>query len=155
MKMAMGKLDLVLQYYLMIDSKNWLLSGKSVSQILRYVTVGVASNLLGYLIYLLLTWLWLDPKVAVSMLYPFGAITAYFGHAKYSFSHEGRHMKSMPRYILTHMIGYLANISILYIFVDKLLFPHQLVQMVAVVIVAGILFFLFRYFVFSNQYVKS
>ncbi len=50
-------------------------------QVARYGVVGVISNLLGYLLYLLVTWLWLEPKVAVTLMYPIGAVAAYFGHA--------------------------------------------------------------------------
>ena len=155
MAIVLGRLVLDLRFLLMIDSLSCLFTGKSANQILRYSIVGVANNLLGYLIYLFLTWLWLDPKVAVSLFYPIGAATAYFGHIKYSFSFNGSHIGGVLRYIVAHVIGYLVNILLLYIFVDKLLFPHQLVQAIAIVIVAGILFLLFRFFVFPNRYVKS
>ena len=119
-------------------------------QIIRYGVVGVANNLLGYLIYLLVTWLWLDPKVAVSLLYPIGAMTSYFAHTKYSFSHNGRHKDSIPRYIVAYVVGFLVNIFLLYVLVDKLFFPHQLIQALATIVVGGILFLLFKYFVFSS-----
>ncbi|MCY1546854.1 GtrA-like protein [compost metagenome] len=113
--------------------------------------VGVLNNLLGYLIYLVVTWVWLDPKVAVTLMYPIGAVTAYFGHAKYAFAYSGQTSHGIARYVIAHLIGYGANIGLLYVFSDRLLFPHQLVQAVAIVGVAGILFLLFRYFVFPNR----
>lgn len=124
-------------------------------QIVRYGVVGLATNFFGYLIYLLVTWLWLDPKVAVSLFYPLAATMGYFSHAKISFAHDGRHRDDMPRYIVAHVIGYLTNISLLYVFVDKLFFPHQLVQIVAIIIVAGELFLLFKYYVFSGKRIKD
>ena len=36
--------------------------------VLRYGVIGVLNNLLGYLIYLVVTGLWLDPKVAVTLM---------------------------------------------------------------------------------------
>ena len=122
-----------------------------LEQIIRYGVVGVANNLLGYSIYLIVTWLWLDPKIAVSILYPISATIAYFSHAKYSFSYNGRHASSIARYAFAHVLGYSANILLLYIFVDKLLFPHEFVQLISIVVVAGILFLLFRYFVFVGS----
>ena len=121
------------------------------AQIVRYGVVGVLNNLLGYLIYLFLTWLWLDPKIAVTLLYPIGATTAYFGHARYAFSYQGHITHGFARYAAAHVIGYGANIFLLYLFVDILQYPHQLVQAAAIFVVAGILFLLFRYFVFPNQ----
>lgn len=120
-------------------------------QIIRYGVVGIANNLLGYLLYLLVTWLWLDPKVVVTLLYPIGAAIAYFGHAKYAFLHKGRHQKPILRYVVAHVIGYLTNILLLHFFVDILALPHQFVQLAAIVIVAAQLFFLLKYFVFRKR----
>lgn len=122
-----------------------------LGQMIRYGVVGVTNNYSGYLIYLLVTWLWLDPKVAVTLMYPIGAATAYFGHARYSFAYSGRTSHSIVRYSIAHLIGYGANIGILYLFSDWLGYPHQLVQAVAIVAVASILYLLFRYFVFPNR----
>ena len=122
-----------------------------LGQVARYGVVGVFSNLLGYIIYLLITWLWLDPKLAVTFMYPVGAATAYFGHVRYSFAYNGRVSHGLARYAIAHMIGYGANIGILYLFSDRLGYPHQLVQAMAIVAVAGILYLLFRYFVFPNR----
>ncbi|MEM5786754.1 MAG: GtrA family protein [Syntrophobacteraceae bacterium] len=128
---------------------------RGLAQVIRYGVVGVLNNSLGYLIYLAITWLWLEPKVAVTLLYPIGVITAYFGHAKYSFSYRGRTAHGVPRYLVAHGIGYGANMLLLYIFVDRLAFPHQLVQAAAIFVVAGILFLLFRYFVFPVQSISG
>ena len=121
-----------------------------LDQVVRYGKVGVLNNLLGYLIYLMLTWLWLDPKLAVTLMYPIGAVTAYFGHAKYAFSYTGCRWHGILRYALAHLIGYGANIGILHVFSDYLGYPHQMVQAVAICAVAGILYLLFRYFVFPT-----
>lgn len=117
---------------------------------LRYGIVGLFNSLLGYLIYLAITWAWLDPKVAITIMYPIGALTAYFGHAKYAFSYQGATVGGMVRYVMAHVIGYATNIGILYIFADLLGYPHQLIQAVAIVTVAGVLYLLFRNFVFPR-----
>lgn len=124
-------------------------------QVVRYGVVGVLNNLLGYLIYLLITWFWLDPKVAVTLMYPIGAVTAYFGHARYSFAYSGSPSHGIIRYAIAHVIGYGANIGMIYVFSDRLGYPHQLVQAAAIVAVAGILYLLFRYFVFPNRSAPS
>lgn len=122
-----------------------------LTQVARYGVVGVLNNLLGYLIYLLVTWLWLDPKVAVTLLYPVGALTAYFGHAKYSFAYSGATSHGVFRYVIAHLVGYSVNVLMLYVLADRLQFPHQIIQALAIVVVAGVLFLLFRYFVFPNR----
>ncbi|MBO9552003.1 GtrA family protein [Pseudomonas sp.] len=119
--------------------------------IVRYGIVGVLNNLRGYLIYLLLTWLWLEPKTAVTIMYPVSAAMAYFGHARYSFSYQGSARYGALRYCIAHVIGYTASIGILYVLSDKLGFAHQLVRIFAIFAVAGILYILYRYFVFPNR----
>lgn len=127
----------------------------TLGQVIRYGVVGILNNLLGYLIYILATWLWLDPKVAVTLMYPIGAATAYFGHARYSFCYGGRTSYSLVRYTAAHLIGYAANLGMLFLFSDVLGIPHQLVQAMAIIVVAGILFLLFRYFVFPPPHQLS
>jgi putative flippase GtrA len=120
-------------------------------QVIRYGAVGVLNNLLGYLIYLLMTYFWLDPKVAISILYPVAVTTAYFGHAKYSFSSQARNINTVLRYVLAHFVGYGVNFLMLLILSDKLKLPHQAVQASSIFVVAGFLFLLFKYFVFPNS----
>ena len=123
----------------------------ALRQVIRYGLVGLLNNLLGYLIYLLLTFYWLDPMVAITLLYPVGVVTAYFGHSKYSFAYQGKNTHALVRYLIAHVIGYGVNLLMLYILWEKLKLPHQMVQATAIFVVAGILFLLNRYFVFPNS----
>lgn len=123
----------------------------TLRQVLRYGVVGVVNNLMGYLVYLLITWLWLDPKVAVALMYPAGAVTAYLGQARYTFACSGHTVRGIARYIFAHVAGCGANVMMLYVFSDLLGYPHPFVQAAAIVMVAGILYLLFRYFVFPNR----
>lgn len=123
----------------------------ALRQVIRYGFVGALNNLLGYLIYLLVTFYWLDPMVAITLLYPVGVATAYFGHSKYSFEYQGNNTHALARFLIAHVIGYGVNLLLLYIFWEKLKLPHQMVQGAAIFVVAGILFLLSRYFVFPHS----
>jgi putative flippase GtrA len=118
--------------------------------VVRSGVVGVLNNLLGYVIYLLMTFFGLDPKIAVTILYPVSVATGYFGHFKYSFSYRKGHAGTLLRYGLAHCAGYGVNVAMHFVFTDRLGFPHQAVQAAAILVVAGLLFMLFRYFVFPN-----
>lgn len=122
----------------------------ALRQVIRYGVVGVLNNLLGYLIYLLITLFGVDPKIVVTILYPVGAVTAYFGHSKYSFTYQGKNTHALLRYCIAHLVGYGVNLLMLFILSDKLKFPHQAVQALAIFVVAGILFLMFKYFVFPK-----
>ncbi len=145
----MGKLDLVLPYSIV---EKFLVRARTVyPQLLSYGIVGVFTNLTCYGLYILLTLSWLDPKVAVSLLYPIGAIFGYLGHSRFAFSYTGTHKRGISRYLQAHFLGYLINISILYVYTDLLGYPHPLIQAIAVFAVAGVLFVLFRYYVFPQR----
>lgn len=120
-------------------------------QLIRYGLVGVISNLAMYFIYLLLTYLGVEPKKTMTLLYVIGASIGFISHRKWSFAHGGNIATSATRYTLAHLSGYLLNWLILFIFVDQLGYAHQVVQGVTIFIIAGFLFLVFKYFVFSKQ----
>ena len=123
---------------------------KSAGQLFRYGLVGVTSNLSGYLIYLLITYWGGGPKVTMTLLYIVGASIGFYGNRQWTFAHKGTILKSGIRYFVTHLLGYLINLLILLTFVDRLGYPHQWVQAVAIIVVAGFLFLVFKYFVFPK-----
>lgn len=123
---------------------------RSAGQLARYGLVGIATNLIGYLIYLLITYFGVDPKVYITFSYPIGAIIGFFGHRQWAFAHQGSLLKSGVRYFVAHFFGYLINLFILLTFVDKLGYPHQWVQAAAIFVVAGFLFAAFKFFVFPD-----
>jgi putative flippase GtrA len=121
---------------------------ESVTQLFRYALVGLLSNVAGYLVYLAFTYLGGTPKVTMTLLYGVGAAVGFFGNRSLTFEHQGSIMGAGVRYVIAHCIGYLLNLSILIVFVDKLGYAHQWVQGVAIFVVAAFLFLAFKVFVF-------
>ena len=134
----------------MIESTINMLRGKTISQLFRYGLVGIAANIALYLFYLLIAYLGMEPIKAMTISYVVGAFLGFIGHRKWTFMHKGALLGSGTRYFIAHLFGYLINFLILLTFVDKLGYPHQWVQAVAIIIVAGFLFVTFRYFVFPK-----
>jgi putative flippase GtrA len=120
------------------------------SQLLRYTLVGIASNVSGYLVYLLATYYGATPKITMSILYAAGAVVSFWGNRRVTFSFQGSLLGSGLRYVIAHFFGYLLNLCILIVFVDKLRFAHQIVQAVAIFVVALFLFTVFKVFVFTE-----
>jgi putative flippase GtrA len=119
-------------------------------QLVRYALVGVASNTAGYLVYLLITYLGIPPKTAMSLLYAVAATASFFGNRSITFAYKGGVLGSSIRYFITHVVGYSMNLAILVIFVDLLGYPHQFVQAIAIFVVAAFLFVAFKFFVFRT-----
>lgn len=124
--------------------------GRPLKQLLRFAAVGVASNVIGYLLYLLITHLGAAPKLAMTVLYGVGAFMGFVGNRKYTFPHQGGLMATGRRYLMTHSLGYLINLAIQFIMVDHLGYAHQLAQALGICVVAVFLFVVYKYFVFVN-----
>jgi putative flippase GtrA len=135
----------------MLESSGNVQIGKFVRQLLRYGLVGVTSNAAIYFVYLLITFLGIEPKTAMTLVYIIGASIGFIGNRKWTFAHRGDSYGAALRYMLAHLSGYLLNFLILFTFVDRLGYAHQWVQAVAIIIVAGFLFIVFKYFVFRER----
>lgn len=124
-------------------------------QLFKYAVIGMASNFVGYLVYLLVTQFEVEPKIAMSLLYSVGASVGFFGNSKFTFSYKSGLMGPGVRYFMVHTLGYLINLCILIVFVDFIGYQHQVVQAIAVFIVAAFLFVAFKFFVFRATNVKA
>ena len=124
---------------------------------IRYGVVGLALNLAGYLLYLLVTRLGLEPKLAVTFFYPIGVLYGYFAHKNLSFRHTAsvQNYRSVVNYFLLHALGCVINVGLIKLFVDRLSYPHQIVQACAIFIVGGFLFVTLKLFVFTYTSVTS
>lgn len=119
-----------------------------LKQLISYGTIGLLSNLAGYLVYLGLTTLGTTPKATMTVLYAVGATLSFLANRKLTFSHEGSLLGAAGRYVLAHLAGYAINFALLWGFVDRLGYPHQWVQAIAIFVVAAFLFVVMRLFVF-------
>lgn len=133
-----------------VSELRWAAIRTSAGQLLRYGLLGLATNIAGFLVYLLVTHLGAPPEATMSFFYVIGAIMGFWGNKRLTFAHQGGALASGMRYVLAHAVGYCLNLSLLLIFVGKLGYPHQWVQGAAILIVAGYLFLAFKFFVFAN-----
>ena len=148
--MAMAKRVLAWQFWSVGEMPASGAGFHPVWQLLRFAVVGVASNVIGYLLYLLITYLGVAPKLAMTVLYGVGVVTGFVGNRKYTFAHQGGVMATGWRYLMAHSVGYLINLAIQIIMVDHLGYAHQLAQALGICVVAAFLFLMFKYFVFVN-----
>lgn len=126
-----------------------------IRPILRYAVVGTACNAIGYAAYLALTWLGIPFKLVMSFLYVLGICISFLGNRNWAFEHRGNVMGTAWRFGLAHAAGYLINLALLTILVDKQGYPHQWVQAAAIFIVGGFLFVVFKLFVFCHDQPKG
>jgi putative flippase GtrA len=122
---------------------------------MRYAIAGLLLNAFGYTLYLGITWLSGSPGLAVSICYPIGVLIGYIVHASFSFQHSAQRSDGIFRFVVAHLGGYLSNLAILWLGVGFLKFPHYLVQVFAIFMVAIQLFVTFKFFVFRSPQSRS
>lgn len=120
-------------------------------QVLKYGIVGLMSNLVLYLCYLGLTALGTGHKSAMTLLYVIGVMQTFYFNRGWTFSHDGHVTSAFVRYVITYALGYGLNLATLLLLVDVWGWPHQVVQGVTILVLAGILFLLQRYWVFPES----
>lgn len=125
-----------------------MIDGGTRNQFVRYVVVGLASNLLLYAAYLALTARGIDPKLSMSMLYILGVAQTFLFNKRWSFGHVGMRGPAFLRYCITYGLGYAVNLLVLIGLVDGLGYPHEIVQGVMILTLAVMLFLLQKFWVF-------
>jgi putative flippase GtrA len=119
--------------------------------LLRYAVVGAANNAFWFGIYLLGTYLGVEPLTMATLGYVAGVATSYAVNRGWSFSSKRAHSGGVPRYIVAYAIGYLTNMAILYVLYVRGGIPHQYAQLASAAIVAVELFLILRLWVFPSN----
>ncbi|MBK8535843.1 MAG: GtrA family protein [Candidatus Competibacteraceae bacterium] len=122
---------------------------------LRYIIVGLASNLTLYLLYLVLTTIGMGHKTTMTLLYLTGILQTFFLNKRWTFTHSGGSQKSLARYLAVYASFYLLNLGVLHLFVDQFAFPHAFVQGAFMVTIVGPLFLLQKYWIFPQGSASS
>ncbi|MBU1664471.1 MAG: GtrA family protein [Gammaproteobacteria bacterium] len=118
-------------------------------QMLRFAVVGLASNAVLYMVYLGMTAVALGPKLAMSLVYAIGVAQTFLFNKRWTFNHAGRHDTAFIRYVTVYAGGYLINLLVLVWLVDSLGYPHQIVQGLMILVLAGCFFVLQKIWVFK------
>ena len=106
------------------------------------------SNVILYVLYLLLTMTGVGHKTSMTLLFVVGVLQSFVVHKRWTFSHQGFFQSTFIRYGSVYGLAYLLNLSALMLFVDSLSLPHEIVQGVMILLVALLLFFVQRHWVF-------
>ena len=128
--------------------KSHVQEDKINGQIVRYAIAGVISNGVGYLLYLIATMFFgLGHKTAMTGLYSVGMAVSFYINRKWTFRGTGTIRRSAVRFFITMVMGYAINFLLLFVFVDLFGFAHQLIQAVAIALMAVYFFLLNKWYV--------
>lgn len=120
-------------------------------QALRFGIVGVLSNSVGYCLYLLLTWIGMDYKLAMTLLFIVGVAQTFIINKKWSFKYSHQDKSVLLRYSASYGFGYMLNLGALILLVDHAGMPHSVIQAIMILIVALLMFLLQKFWVFAPR----
>ena len=123
---------------------------RSVGQFIKFAIIGLASNVAGYVIYLLLTWMGVGPKLAMTILFVIGTLQTFVFNKNWTFAYRQHPRGSFARYAIAYFSAYCFNLLILFALVDHIHWPHEGVQAVTIVVLAIYLFGLQKFWVFRR-----
>ena len=86
----------------------------------------------------------------MTVLYVAGVVQTFFFNKSWSFRFGGLRARTFARYCVAYALGYVANFLALLFLVDRLGYPHQIVQAIMIVLLALMLFTLQKYWVFRK-----
>lgn len=124
-------------------------------QLLRYGLVGIASNAFCYGIYLVLAALGCHPMLAMSLVYAAGVTQTFFLNRRWTFRWHGANRAVFLRYCAAYGLGYTLNLIVLYVLVQRLGYPHQIIQAGTMIALALMLFLLQKFWVFRVSSINS
>jgi putative flippase GtrA len=119
-------------------------------QLFRFGLVGLASNLLIYLCYLLVTGIGVGHKTAMSVLYVTGVCLTFVLNRNWTFQHDGHVSRAFTGYVTLYAVGYVVNFLVLYLLVDRFGHDHRVVQGAMIFILAVFFFVAQKYVVFRK-----
>lgn len=115
---------------------------------MRYAAVGGAMNIFGFLLYVLFTTLGISPVLTISIFYPIYIGLAFYLNKKWTFNHKGHIPTSAVRYLIAYVGCYVLNVIVLKLFSGYLGYSHLVVQAMAILVIALLLFLAQKYWVF-------
>lgn len=125
-------------------------NNQTLKQLFFYGITGVVLNLSGFVLYLMITWFGVEPKLAMTCLYGVGVVTSFFANKHLVFRGQHAEYEVFIKFIMAHIAGYIINFLLLYYFYNLLGFAHEIVQFFAIFVVALYLFVVFKFLVFNK-----
>lgn len=113
----------------------------------RFLVVGATNNLVMYGLFVLLTLRGVLPVPAATITYVLGMAVSFVAHSRFTFRHRGDRRPAMIRFVLANVAGYLLNVGLLHLLI-VLGLPAVVAQLIAVAVVATLLFVAMKLWVF-------
>ena len=123
----------------------------SINQIIRYGSVGIITNFIGYAMYIgIANIIGVTPPIAaiVSGFLVIGI--SYYLNRRFSFAHEGKGMNLAVKYYILYLSSILLHSLVIFVFSNLLGFPHEIIAGISLVIISFALFIIQKNILFTH-----
>lgn len=120
----------------------------TAGQLLRFTIVGLGSNMLLYLIYIYLTSVGAHYLASATAVYVLGTLQTFFLNKKWTFANDGDATKLFKYYIALYAGVGITGLLILQCLVVYGDLPHQISQLLVIIVSAFLLFLVQKTYIF-------
>jgi putative flippase GtrA len=118
---------------------------------LRFVAIGIKSNLLYYVIYAALSVVGIGPKTAVTIVFFVGVVYTFWFNKMFVFRRAGPAYAQMVRYLAVYFGAWLLNLVLLDILLTNFHVNRFIAQGILIVPFAIAIFLALKYLVFNQS----
>jgi len=117
-------------------------------EFIRFLFTGALNTLFGYIVYVVFYWIFQDKTIALIFDYALSIIFNFKSYSKLVFYYNNN--RRIFRFVVVYFITFGLNYYSLVLFCDLLGFHAYIGQIIALIYIPIILYFMLRYFVFNN-----
>lgn len=122
----------------------------SLKQIIRYSSVGIITNFIGYAMYLgIANIIGVTPPIAAIASGFLVIGISYYLNRRFSFEHEGKGMNLAVRYYILYLSSIFLHSLVIFVFSNLLGFPHEIIAGISLVIISFALFIIQKNILFT------
>jgi putative flippase GtrA len=119
-----------------------------IIRLTRYGVVGLVTNAVVYVIFVIMIWFGMKPLLASGLCYAIGLTLSYLINRRWTFDSTGNHSSDLPRFLAAYGLGLGVTLLSMTILLGFLI--PQLAQLVTIVITAVAIYIFLHLFKFGN-----
>jgi len=125
---------------------------QTLGELGRFVLIGVKSNIIYFVIYVSLTLLGVDHRIALTVVYVFGILYMFVFNKHFVFKKkDGANLPQFGRHILVYSGIWVVNIAVLQVLAIHFRISPYIVQLLFMAIMAVAIFIFSKYFIFGGN----
>ena len=123
----------------------------NVNQIIKYSSVGMVTNIIGYILYIVFSNLMGMPPPVASILAGFMVIgISYYFNKRFTFTSQNNGVVQAMKYYLLYFSAILLHSATIFIFSSILGFAHEIVAGISLVVLSCLLFLIQKFYFFNR-----